>query len=170
MVRHIRRNGPRPRYAWVPGDNQQQATGAASRANSVDLLLNYAIDAGRDIGPGMVIERVIGTLIVEPAAVNTLLPFMAGLMVVPEGSLAALPLVKTEITRFLWWHADECSIGADEVAVGTFIPKQSTFHFDVSSRQRMLNMGDELRLIMQNDAVDQVITWSVYTRTLLRVT
>ncbi len=161
--------GPRPRYVWVAGNDQQETTPAASVEASDDLLLNYAADVGRDTGPGFVIERIFGTLIIEPQAVNTLLPIMCGLVVSTEGSGVTIT-PKTEAGRFLWFHQDECSREASEVAADVFIPKQKTIYFETKARFRMDNVGDELHLIMQNDAADQVLTWSVYTRTLLRVT
>ena len=89
MPRHTRMaRGPRPRYTWVPGDDQANATAATSINQSVDLLGNYLNDSGRDTGPGMVIERIMGTLVVEPGAVNTLNPFMCGLLVTTEGGIA----------------------------------------------------------------------------------
>jgi len=165
-----RTRGPKPRYVWVPGNDQAEVTGAASLESSDDLLANFFGDSGRETGPGMVIEKIFGTLIVESGTVNSLLPFMCGLQLFGEGGVGGGISPKTEIGRFLWFMQGECAIGADEVAAGVFIPKRETFQFVVKSRARLIDMGQELRLQMQNDSVDQSLTWSIYTRTLLRVT
>jgi len=170
MVRHMRRAGPKPRYVWVPGNDQGVTTAAASTGASADLLANYLNDAQRDTGPGMVVERIIGSFTVTPPAPALQDAFMAGLMVVPEGGLTSRPAAKTEIARFLWYIADETRIDASETAATVFGPTQNKYYFDVSSRQRLVNMGDELQLMFQNDTAEDILTWSIYTRTLLRVT
>ncbi len=162
--------GPKPRYVWVPGNDQAQTTAAASSEMSADLLANYFSDSGRDTGPGMVIERIIGMLIIRSTNVNEGSPFMCGLQVVGEGITALAITPKVEIGRFLWYLASECSLEANEVAAGTFISRRTFYPFEVHSRARLNNIGDEMRLAMQNDAADQVIQWAIYTRTLLRVT
>ncbi len=162
--------GPRPRYAWVPGNDQSQTTAAASIEVSADLLSNYFSDVGRDTGPGFVIERIFGTLIVSSVTIGALTPFMCGLKVVSEGISASAITPKTEVGRWLWFLQSETDHGATETAAGVFDSKQTWYHFDVKGRWRFDNVGDQLVMTMQNDAADNVLEWSIYTRTLLRVT
>jgi len=163
------RSGTPSRYVWVPGDTQIETTPANSLESSADLLVNYFNDSGRVTGPGMVIERIFGTLIVQTAVVNSVSPFMCGLQMVREDDTAVRISPKTEIGRFLWWMADECPIEASEVAAGVFIPKRAVYHFEVHSRAKLTSMAEGMRLQMQNDDGENVLTWSIYTRTLLRV-
>ena len=120
----------------------------------------------------MVIERIIGTLVIRPAAVNTDTPFMCGLAVRLEGiSATQIPITpKTEVGRFLWYHQDELLGEASEVSAGVFSPIRMRFYFDVHGRWKFDNLGDELAFYMQNDSGETGLTSSIYTRTLLRVT
>jgi len=167
------RRGTPPRYVWVPGNDQLQTTAGATTEVSTDLISNYMSDSGRETGPGYVIERVIGLLRVVSDVTNTDvsgIPFMCGLAVTREGETSTPVIPKVEIGRFLWYLQDETPTGADEISAGVFKPKNALYQFDVHGRWRFRNMADELTLVMQNDSGEDGITWSIYTRTLLRVT
>jgi len=122
MPRHYRNqrnSGNRPRYVWVPGRDVENSV-AATTVQTIDFLGNYNIDAGREVGPGFVVERILGNFQVESQTVGTGGDFIAGLLVVPEGSLAAFPDPAVEINDYLVWIAGFFPSGANEQAAGVF--------------------------------------------------
>ena len=161
-------SGSKPRYAWVPALVSDSGVSGGT-TSSPDLLAAYLSDSGRDTGPGMVIERVIGTFVLTSQTIGVASAFTIGLLVVPEGGLASNPNVDTEINSYLWWHGDQVPKEAHETAAGVFVTGQLRLNFDVRSRRRLSSMGDELRMIVDSAATPG-FNFSMFTRTLLRVT
>ncbi len=171
MPRHYntgRARGPRPRYVWVPGRIVEDVATAAT-VQTTDVLANYNVDAGREVGPGMVIERIIGSMQVESIVTGSGGDFAAGLLVVPEGSLGSFPDPQTEINDYLVWIGGFFPSGANEQAAGTFQPDQWEYRFDVRSRRRIRSMGDEVRWFVRNPNSTGRL-FNIQTRILLRVT
>jgi len=172
MPRHFRtnmsRSGSKPRYVWVPARDVENAV-AASTVQTDDFLANYNVDAGREVGPGFVIERILGNFQVESQTTGTGGDFTAGLLVVPEGSLGAFPDPTAEINDYLVWITGFFPSGANEQAAGVFQPDQAEYKFDVRSRRRIRSMGDECRWFVRN-ANSTTMVFSINTRILLRVT
>jgi len=100
--RRMVRSGSRPRYVWVPARDAENTT-QSTTSQSVDLLGNYLVDAGRAVGPGMVVERILGSLTVESQVVGTGADFAFGILVGPEGGFATLPDPLLEINDYLVW-------------------------------------------------------------------
>ena len=168
MPRHTRmtRSGPRPRYAWVPGVIPLSGV-SGGVATTADLIANYLIDAGRDTGPGMVIERVLGNIVVNSQTLGVTSQWEAGLIVVPEGGRASSPALDIEVEPWLWWHGDMAPTDTYEISDLVFIKGQLRINFDVKSRRRLAGMGDELRMVVKSVA-SPGIDFAVHTRTLLR--
>ena len=163
-----RSSGPRPRYVWVPGTNGDQGV-SAGLTSSADLLGNYFADTGREVGPGMVIERIVGNVIVESQTAGTGSNYFLGLSLVDEGGWGSTPQPETEIIDLLWWWGSETNQGSTEIFAGTFRPIQTFIHFDVKSRRRIRSVGEEMRMILESSAAPG-FNVVIATRTLLRVT
>jgi len=166
--RRFVRSGPKPRYVWVPARDVEN-TVSSGRVVSIDLLGVYASDALRETGPGMVVERIIGSLTVESTTVGTGGDFSMGLAVTPEGGFGSTPGVATEIVDWLAWVSGRFPSGANEQAAGVFQADQMTYQFDVRSRRRLRSIGDELLAVVENNN-STVMLWTLQTRTLMRVT
>ena len=152
---------------WVPGD-AQELTATASNTQSGDLLANYLTDAGRDIGPGMTIERVVGSIQFESLVTGSDSNFSCGLLVVPEGGLTSFPASRTEVASWLWWFGGLATSAGNEQAAGVFQPLSERIQFDVKARRRFTGMGDELRFMLQSGSSVGLLL-SIHVRTLIRV-
>jgi len=171
MVRHFgrgRTQGTRARYAWVPHRDVENAT-VSGTDFSADLLSLYLTDSGRDIGPGFVVERILGSMIVTPTTIGDSGDFTFGISTCPEGAWLSTPSPDTEIHNWLVWQSGLFGGGGDsEFAAGSFEKGQRIYQFDVRSRRKLTAMGDEVRCVFANRNGDSV-TWSLNTRILLRV-
>ena len=171
MARRTIRSGPKPRYAWVPAQDLNNAIADGSITSSIDLLGNYLGDTNRDVGPGMVIERIIGSLGVVSQTVGVGASFIMGLLLVPEGGLASTPNPGTEINDYLLWISGFVPQTAHETGpAGTFTPERALYQFDVRVRRRIRSVGDEVRGFYSNpsEGIIPLVSWN--TRILLRVT
>jgi len=172
MPRHYRNTGrsggSRPRYVWVPARDNENAVVSAT-VQTDDLLANYNVDAGREIGPGFVIERILGTMQVASQVDGSGGDFTAGLLVVPEGSLGAFPDPSAEINDYLVWISGMFTTGVNEQSAGVFQPDELLYTFDVRSRRRIRSMGDECRFFVRNPNSTSML-FTINTRILLRVT
>jgi len=169
MPRRMVRTGSRPRYVWVPFMQDFIALGGTGVAGTTDLLAAYVTDALRETGPGMVIERVIGSVTTASQVVGVGGQFTLGLGVAPEGGWSSAPRPQTEINDWLVWVSGDFSQNAIESAAGTFTPKTQTFHFDVRARRRLRAIGDEVLGIAQSES-ETLSIFSLQTRILMRVT
>ena len=151
---------------WVPGDAQELAA-TAQTIQSADLLGNYLSNSNRETGPGMTIERIVGTISFNSLTVGSDSNFSCGLLVVPEGSLSALPLPRTESALWLWWYGGLALANANEQSAGVFQADVTQVMFDVRSRRRLTGMGDELRFVLQSGSSVGLLL-SIHIRTLLR--
>jgi len=165
--RNVVRSGSRPRYVWVPARDVENTT-IATTTQSIDLLGNYLNDAGRATGPGMVVERILGSLIVEASTIGSGGDFAFGIITAPEGGFATLPDPIAEINDYLVWISGVCSDEASETAAGVFHAKQLVYQFDVRSRRKLHSIGDGVFGLFRN-ANAVTMLWSVNTRILMRV-
>jgi len=168
MVRRMVRSGSRPRYVWIPARDAENTT-QSTTSQSIDLLGNYLVDAGRAVGPGMVVERILGSLTVESQVVGSGADFVFGILVGPEGGFATLPDPSLEIYDYLVWVSGQAPADANEQAAGVFQANQSTMQFDVKSRRRLRGIGDGVFGLFRNPN-STTILWTLKTRILLRVT
>ncbi len=171
MPRHTGRRmvrGSKPRYVWVPGRDNENAT-VSSVGITGDLLTAYVADAARETGPGMVIERQIGWLQVESQVTGSGGDFAFGIMLGPEGGIAQNPLVQSEIENWIVTILGAFPSGANEQAAGVFQPDQAEYKWDVKTRRRFDKMGQEMIGFFHNPNSTSCL-WSVQTRTLVRVT
>jgi len=162
-----RTSRPRPRYVWVPGSDVENAALLTSTNIGDDLLANYQGDVGRDTGPGFVIERVIGNLELRGVA-GTLQEFAFGLLVTDEAQ-ANVPNPADEVAAWMYFTNGNATPSASEFATGSFVVDITRREFDVHGRRRLMNVGDELSPVFQNLS-SATLTWSIFTRILLRVT
>jgi len=167
--RSFTRGSSRARYAWVPGEAIEQVILGSATNVSGNLLENYVVDSGRDVGPGYTIERILGHVVVKSGTPGDGSNFYMGLLVQAENVNISSILPRSEIGRFLWWYASSTPSMAIETAAGVFDAWELRIDFDVKGRQRLLNMGDELRLISTNGASSPTVAFDIYTRTLIRV-
>jgi len=165
---NTRRSGARPRYVWVPARDVEN-TVVSGITNSVDLLGNYLVDSGRETGPGMVIERILGSLTVESQVVGSGGDFVMGIRTQPEGGVTSSPSPDIEIHDWLVWVSGRFPTGANEQAAGVFQADQMTYQFDVRSRRKLHAMGDEVVATITNRNSDSML-WTLNTRILMRVT
>jgi len=168
MPRRMVRTGSRPRYVWIPARDAENTT-QSTTSQSIDLLGNYLVDAGRAIGPGMVVERILGSLTIETQVVGTGADFIFGIIVAPEGGFATLPDPSLEINDYLVWLSGNAPSGVNEQAAGVFQPDQTTMQFDVRSRRRLRSVGDAVFGLFRNPN-STTILWTLNTRILVRVT
>jgi len=166
--RRVVRSGSKPRYVWLPARDNENAVASAT-VQSSDLLAAYIGDAGRNTGPGMVLERVLGSLTVESQTTGTGGDFTMGIIVAPEGGFGAIPSPSAEINDYLVWISGRFPSGANEQAAGVFQPDQMTYQFDVRSRRRLRSIGDGCFGIVQNLNSTSML-WTLNTRILMRVT
>jgi len=159
--------GPRPRYVWLPASDRENVLAAGTTAASADLLAAMVADMSIEPTPGMVIERIIGTLSVQPAGIDQ--GITAGIRVVEEGSTALLVTLDTEVARWLWWYGTALRQEVYEHSAGVFRFAWESVPFDVHGRWRLQNVGDELRLTLINHDAESAITWSLWSRTLVRI-
>ncbi len=162
------RTGPKPRYVWVPGRDVENTTSSGTSVTT-DLLATYASDAARSTGPGMVIERILLTMIVESQTVGTGGDFTAGLLLAPEGGFLSTPQPETEINDYLVYIMGLFPSGVNEQAAGVFQADQAVYMADVKSRRRLRSMGDQVLGIVRNSNSTSML-WTIKTRILLRVT
>ncbi len=156
------------RYAWCPASDREN-TLAVGTTQSADLLASMGTDMGRETAPGMVIERIIGNLTIDGATAADEAEWTAGIRVKNEGeATASLPILDTEIGRWLWWNGGKVA-GADEIAAGVFKTKVFRYEFDVHGRWRLDDVGDELVMVIINHSSEASIIWNLWTRTLLRI-
>ncbi len=159
------------RYLWVPGTIAATSLAAASTSLFTDLLTVYGSDIGSDPVPGIVIERIIGSFWYRSES-NTGLDvgLTAALRVMTEEAAAGAvsPILRSEIARYLWWTGAQAT-GTTEVSAGVFQPLWQSMHFDVKGRWRLVNVGDELRLLCTNEDAESAITVALFLRTLLRI-
>ncbi len=167
--RRMARTGPRPRYVWVPHNDPDNALGAGLTVQTDDLLSAYVTDALRETGPGMVVERILGSITIASQVVGSGGQFTLGISVAPESSWASIPRPQTEVHDWLVWVSGEFSQNAMESASGIFTPNTLTYQFDVRSRRRLRSMGDEVRGVLQNED-ETLAIFSLQTRILMRVT
>jgi len=170
MVRRTIRTGPRPRYAWAPGYDFNNAGATSGLNQSTDLLNSYVTDAQRETGPGMVIERILGSFTVASQVVGVGGAFTLGLIVSPEGGHTTPPLPQTEIADWLVWLSGEIPQTSIESSAAAFTPLMKTYTFDVRVRRRLRAMGDEVRAVVENSEEAPTWLWTIQTRILLRVT
>ncbi len=128
-------------------------------------------DMGRETAPGMVIERIIGTLSVRAASENASnVPYTAAIRVVPEGDTGLTLVPDTEIGRWLWWYGTQLTTLATESAAGVFRAMwDAPVTFDVHGRWKLDNVSDTLRFMLVNHDAEDDLIWSLWTRTLLRI-
>jgi len=170
MPRHYRttRTGSKPRYLWVPARDVENAV-VATMVQTADLLAAVLNDAARETGPGMVIERVIGSITVASQVVGSGGDFALGIIVAPEAGFASIPAPLSEINDYLVWVSGRFPTGANEQSAGVFQADELTYQFDVRSRRRLRSVGDEVRGVVSNLNSTSMI-FSIATRILLRVT
>ncbi len=167
MARRMVRTGQKPRYMWLPARDVENTT-QSTTSQSTDLLLAMNADGGRFTAPGMVIERVLGSLTVESQVVGTGGDFAFGIIVAPEGGFSAVPQPQSEINDYLVWISGLFPSGANEQAAGVFQADQLVYQFDVRSRRRLRSVGDGAFGLMQNPNSTTVL-WSLHTRILVRI-
>ena len=163
------RSGPRPRYVWVPGRVEDVALGAGL-IQTADMIAVYATDALREVGPGMVIERILGSLTIASQDPGMGGQFTMGISLVSEGGWAATPNPELEIVDWLVWLSGDYSRNTIESSPGTFTPVAKNYQFDVRARRRIRAIGDEVRGVLQNPTSETLAIFSLQTRTLIRVT
>jgi len=169
MPKHYNR-GPsvKARYAWVPTRDVENAV-VSGVQTSADLLGAYNSDVGRETGPGFVVERVIGSIIVTPTTIGDSGDWSMGISTAPEGAWFSIPSPDTEIHNWLVWMSGLFGGGGDsEFAAGSFEKGQRVYQFDVRARRKLHAVGDEVRAVVVNRNGDSM-TWSLNTRILLRV-
>jgi len=168
--RAMARRGPRPRYVWVPGRDVENSI-ASGTDQTADLLANYVTDTGRQTGPGFVIERILGSLIVESQTNGSGGDFALGITTVVDGGFVAggAPDVQADMHDWLVWISGGFSSGVNEQAAGVFQPDQWVYRFDVKARRRLRATRDEVRGVMRNPNSTSLL-WSLQTRILMRVT
>ena len=167
--RRMVRTGPKPRYVWVPGFDLNNALAGSARVTTGDLLAVYLTDSSRDTGPGMVIERILGSISIASQVVNSGGQFTLGLSVANEGSWGSVPSPSLEIHDWIVWLSGDYSQNAQEGAIGIFTPKLKTYNFDVRSRRRLRAIGDEVIGVIEN-LDETLVIYSIQTRILMRVT
>ncbi len=164
---NTRRTGPRPRYSWVPARDNEN-TVVSGQVVSTDLLDRYRLDSLREPGPGMVVERIIGSLTVASQVTGSGGDFTMGISVAPEGGWSSAPNPSDEIQDWLLWLSGRFPTGANEQSAGVFQPDEMTYQFDVRARRRLRGMADEVLAVVRNPNSTSMI-WTLNTRILLRV-
>ena len=157
------------KYAWLPASDRENSNPAATTNTSADLLAAYVADVGAELPVGTVIERIIGNLSISTTTATGDGEFTCGIRVATEGiTTVGLPVLDTEVARWLWWMGAHLS-GAYETSAGGFIAKEYHFPFDVHGRWRMDDIGDMLLFAILNHTGETAFTWSLWTRTLVRI-
>jgi len=163
----------RPRYLWCPASDRVNALAAATTDTSANLIATLSSDAGIVSTPGMVIERIIGMLYVRPTSAGTAvkdIDFTAGIRVLGDDGAESPPTLDTEIARWLWWYGGMVSGLVAEVASGSFVVQwDPAITFDVHGRWRLTDAGDTLQMAIVNHDAEDSLTWSLWTRTLIRI-
>jgi len=155
------------RYAWCPASLRDVPVSGGTTVLSADLLATMVTDMGRETAPGMVVERIIGTLVVSASLATEFVNWTAGIRVIDEGQNTPLT-VDTEIGRWLWWSGG-LAAGGSQTGTTTFRPIFYRHEFDVHGRWRLDDVGDQLKMSIINHEAEDDLLFSLWTRTLLRI-
>jgi len=124
---------------------------------AANLLLNMPLDMGINTRPGMTIVRIRGTVNLEAAISGAASVFHIALMVVPEGGMAVVPNLATEVVNAIWRLDGQTSGRVDEIAAGVFAPPSDIFQVESQGMRKISRVGDEMRLFVSVPATANVI-------------
>ena len=153
--------GPKRKVFWMPFYVEGFAVPAGGTATSGDMLARYFLEHGSEVPVGTTIGPIRGVIGVLGATVGQGFDLFGSIHMRPEAGFAVNPSLELEQFPSMWYGQLLSDFSVQEIAATVFAKKRELFLLETKSMRKVREVGEEMRLQLDEVSNDEAVTVDV---------